>query len=492
MRPQAFASLLLLVPSVLQAQQSAAPACECERTLAFVADYVERNYAGFPDKVTPATRPAYRRLRAELSGQAREARTDAACHPVLARYVEFFRDRHLSVSFENSSSGGAGGAAAIRARFADWPSRPLPEAEVRAYLDRHRDDLAPPEGIWEAVGADYRLAVLRSPEGEGRYDAVVLRADSVWWTPGQVKAKLRRTAPGEYATEFYMRDHTPRATAARARSGLLLFADLGPWARVYPGNTAGYDPERYRASRNAEFGVRELDPQTALIQLPSFNGRHATKVDSLIRAHRELLTRTPNLIIDVRGNGGGADLTFQPLRPLLYTAPMVTPGLSIYATEDNIRQAEKLLSQPGFPEEWKGRVRSMVAEMRERPGKFLPAPDDTFRLAAVLPNPRRVAVLTDRFCASSCESFVWNALQSDKVTVYGENTGGLLDYGNVTTVETPCPAFRLRNPTARSTRVDTQPLDLVGITPEVRIPEGVVYPLEWVHQHLKEQSGTAP
>jgi C-terminal processing protease CtpA/Prc len=178
-------------------------------------------------------------------------------------------------------------------------------------------------------------------------------------------------------------------------------------------------------------------------------------------------------------------MSFHPLRPLLYTQAVVTPGLSLHATKDNIRSVEKFLETTELSSELEEVVEGMLSKMHEHRGAFVPGQDDVFKLDGALPRPERVAVLADRGCVSSCESLVWAALQSDKTTVFGENTGGFTDYGDVVPVETPCPAIRLNNPISRSNRIDEgMALDNIGIDPDVRVPPDVLYWIEWVRERL--------
>jgi hypothetical protein len=510
MRPSRFPAAGALLAWTLAAPgAAAADTCECAASFAHVTGYVERNYAGFPDKVTAATRAEYAAARDALGARAAAvpAGDDAACHALLVAYIDLFRDRHLSVSYRpappaGGAGAGAGGDAAppgddaIRARFADRPARAVTEEEARALLAQRQQVRSPIEGIWEMVGADYRLAVLPpapaelpgGPPAPRRYEAVTLRADGAWWVPGQIKARLEETGPGRFAVEFFMRDHTPRGTTAELADGVLVVEGLSPWARVWPDDVAGYDPERSRADASRELAVRRLDEETLVVRLPDFNGRLAPRIDSLVQAHREELARTPHLILDVRGNGGGADISFHPFRPLFYTRPIITAGLSMLATAENIASFEALLAERGLPADLLGLLERYVQEARAHEGGWVPAPADTFRLAAALPAPRRVAILADRWCASSCEALLLAARQSDKVTIYGENTGGLTDYGNVMTVATPCPSLRLHVPTARSGRLPAEAYDLVGIPPDVRIPPSVLYPVEWVSGRMKDEA----
>jgi pimeloyl-ACP methyl ester carboxylesterase len=471
--------------------RSAADTTDCPSILAFTIGWVERNYPGFQDKVGAAERPAYAAMVGRLQPRAAAAREPAACHTVLAEYIAWFQDHHLGVAVDAPPPSAA---AAIRepaepgeAAYAvsDWPTRAVTEESVRGELLR-RGAWSPVEGIWEVVGADYRLAVVpaeASPRGP-RYDAVILRAGMSGWSPGEVKARLEETSPGRFEVEYFMGNRTSRSTTAELRRGLLLLDGLSRWARMHPGDEAGYDPARFRADTGAETSVRRLDDRTMLIRLPSFGPAHATKIAELVRERWADLTSTPDLIIDVRGNHGGTDVSFYPLRPLFYTRPLVTEGLSIFATADHIAYGENLVEEA--PPAYRAHLEEMVARMREFAGGFVTAAADTFRLEGPLPMPRRVAVLTDRGCASSCEAFVLAARQSDKVTLYGDNTGGLTDYGNVIPVATPHPAIRLYVPTARSNRLPEESYDVVGIPPDVRLPSEVLFPLEWVQEQLRD------
>jgi hypothetical protein len=457
--------------------------CDCAELFAWTAGYLERNYPGFRDKVTPATRAEHDALRERLARAAATPADGDACQPILDAYVAWFRDPHMSM-FRLGQDGRPSDPDAIRARFADWPSRAVSEAEVR---ERTAQD--PPagdalDGIWEIAGANYRLAMVPG-EAPGSWEAVVLEADGVWWTPGQVKGRFRRTAEGEFEAETFLGNHDAVHHTARLRNGVLRLAAGGVWVRTWPDNPSGYDRARYRASANRSLAVRQLDDRTMLVQIPSFDGSLAERIDSLVEANWARLTATPDLIIDVRGNRGGADRSFQALRPLLYTGPVVKEGLAVYATEENVNAVLAFAQEFRMPADMRAQVDSLVARMRARLGELLVSPPDTATLDSVLPLPQRIAVLTDRFCASSCEAFIQVALQSDKVTVYGDNTGGYLDYGHVMPVRTPCPAFDLNMPIARANHLRKRAYDNVGIPPEVRVPDDVVYWLEWVHEWLR-------
>ena len=150
--------LLTALPTLALAQNPAPPrrppppaACGCAQNFARTVQLIEANYAGYRDKVTPATRPRLDSLTAAIRAQADTARA-GACRLVLAKWLGFFRDGHLYV--QNGRVPAAATATAIRARFANAPRLPW----TRAYLDNPALSKKPLEGIWR--GSVYDIYIL--------------------------------------------------------------------------------------------------------------------------------------------------------------------------------------------------------------------------------------------------------------------------------------------------------------------------------------------
>ena len=464
------------------APHAAAQTGDCSRVFTFVTETVRANYAGWDDKVTPATRDSLDRLTDRLRARAAAAGDASACVEHLRAWTAFFQDGHLGIGFSPAGGSAAASDDAVRARFAAWPRVAVTEEDVRTALDRRAGRLDPAEGIWESIGSPYRLAVVRAPDGDG-FAAVVLRADGAWWTAGQVKARFAPAEAG-YAVRFYLRDHSERAMTARIDRNLMRFSDGFVWARLYPAAEDDVAPEAYTASLNGALSVRRMDDSTMLVQVPSMHHTQAPLLDSLLRAHHDEIVRTPNLVIDVRDNGGGSDLTYQPLLPLIYTDTVRSPGVSIRATGLNVENFEDILADSTFPESSKPAVRELVAGLRASAGGMYSRGGSAWAADSVLPLPRRVGVLMNGGCASSCEQFVLAARASRKVTLYGENTAGVLDFANVARVATPDPSIRLNYPTSRSNRLPADPVDPHGIAPQVRVPGDEIFPLDWVRRAL--------
>jgi C-terminal processing protease CtpA/Prc len=230
-----------------------------------------------------------------------------------------------------------------------------------------------------------------------------------------------------------------------------------------------------------------------VLRLPNFGQSDKAPIDKLVAENRARLLATPYLVVDVRGNGGGWTSAYDAVTPLLYTDPIFHDGMDAWASPGNIASAREIASSDKFPEAIRAQARGLVARMEASPGQFVTMVDDgELRLDAVLPLPRAVAVLVDRRCASTCEQFVLDARQSRKVKVLGaSNTGGLLDYGNALTTTLPSGERRIHVPTTRSRRLPAMPLDLVGITPDIRLRKDDPDPVASARRYLKSAPAAA-
>lgn len=250
-----------------------------------------------------------------------------------------------------------------------------------------------------------------------------------------------------------------------------------------------------RASRPVEPprrpSVQWLDDSTALLRIPSFGTSWKPVIDSVIANDRARLLATPYLIIDVRRNGGGWTEGYASIIPLIYTGPIRMPGAEAWASAGNMQAARDMIASPQTPEAMKAHGRKVLERMEANPGTYVAfAEDSEKRLDTVFPMPKRVAILADKGCLSTCESFLLEATQSTKVTVLGtENTGGFLDYGNLRRIDLPSGERRLFMPMTRSRRLPAMPLDAIGLAPDVRIPKGEADAIEFARRFLRTGRG---
>jgi hypothetical protein len=467
-------------------QDSGAGAPTCQAELAWVTGFAATNYSGFETKTAGDRLDAYQELVRELDAEAAVAGTAAECDVILGRWAGFFRDGHLSLRRRGPApaepAGPAPSDAEIRARFADWPVRDQTEASARAALDALGEERSAVEGIWESSDAAYRGIVLRDEAVPGRYVMSILRADSVWWLPGQVKAVFDASVDAAYDIRFFMRDHSEQAWTGSIDRNVLVMGQGSTWFRLYPAQPDDLSRDAYLDSRNRRFAARSAGPGTVVLHLPSFED--PVRVDSLFEAEGERIRGADRLLIDLRGNGGGSDYNYRELIPLVYTDPIVLITNEVLATTANIAANAALAADTTIPAGIRDHLVRQVEDMRSVEGGWLPYPDRTHEEPTVLERPVRVAVLVDGRCASSCEQFLLAARQSRKVTLYGEPTAGILDFGNVRSAEMPGGTLRLFYPTTRSKRLPDAPVDGIGILPDVPVPDGEKDPVSWVLDRL--------
>ncbi|HEY2558931.1 MAG TPA: S41 family peptidase [Caldimonas sp.] len=245
-------------------------------------------------------------------------------------------------------------------------------------------------------------------------------------------------------------------------------------APIRPGGADAFEPPTMSDPMAPRFRV--LGTNTALLTLPTFGDRYASLIDTLVAEHRQEIVSRPYLIVDVRRNGGGSDASYAPLLPLFAANITRTIGAEFLATADNIAASQAVCKLPATSTEACRKFMTPVIEaMRAAPAGTYVLPDseravDVETPEHVLENPRRIAVLIDHACGSSCEEFVLAVRQSFKVKTFGRPTYGSLDYSNLRPHDLPSGRRRLFYATSRSLRLPLFPVDAAGIAPDQFLP----------------------
>lgn len=238
------------------------------------------------------------------------------------------------------------------------------------------------------------------------------------------------------------------------------------------------------------FVFQQLDADMVYLKLENFSDNQG--LSELYQEASSAISKSKNLIIDVRVNHGGSDGLYYPLLPYLLGAGQsleeVTGqpehGMEILYTERNVdlRLAmfeENLADQALLPEE-RAFIEAFRDDLLAKRGqgfvRYEAAEDEGGEQVVGLADaPERVVVLSDVTCGSSGDNFVWLASLLDKVTVMGRPTMGILDYANCCYAD--FEQFRLVFPTSRYLGIDAgEGLTDQGIQPHIHIP--------WTPEHL--------
>jgi C-terminal processing protease CtpA/Prc len=234
---------------------------------------------------------------------------------------------------------------------------------------------------------------------------------------------------------------------------------------------------------NYNFEAKLLNENTLYFNIPSFSWEAKPMVDSLFEAQKENLSKSSNLIIDLRNNGGGSDDVYGVISPYLYTQPIKGIGVDIWATPDNIKGWELVLEDPDIPAESKEEIQKLVEKMKLQVNQNINIVEDVI-VSSLTPLlfPKNVVILINEKCASTTEQFLLEARQSTKVTLMGQNTSGTLDYSNLRESNFCEMPYLLYAPTTRSRRIDIgEGIDGIGIKPAIYLNEKE----DWIQEALK-------
>lgn len=196
-------------------------------------------------------------------------------------------------------------------------------------------------------------------------------------------------------------------------------------------------------------------------------------------------------VIDLRGNPGGDSTKGKQMAVILYgvqTADQVPmPKKTIYrqrsleswAAMINLTwmQMQSMSEkQQAIPDYVKGNYQSMIEYYNKALEAAMPPVDteelgnENIDLANVIQFP--VYVLIDKGCGSSCELTVEALEKLQAVQTIGENTTGVVQYGNVGGVYLSKSHIVIRLPTQGAIYADQRQVEKSGYTPKVRVTPG--------------------
>lgn len=449
---------LIIAIACLNIQLSSAQNCSCEDKLRFVKAQVEANYAGFHDKVNSDNIQVYESLTQAYFDSAKKINRSSSCFILLTDWLKFFKDGHVQIA--GNIETGEPDSISLQERIKNAETIDLSPAKLKEL----KQSPIPEEGIYINDDSTYTVAIVSNKTDYRDFVGIIIDSKTDLWKKGQVKIEIRKRGKHQYSALVYLRDHSYRVREFTFDGTTF----NGEWIKMLP------KPARPHKNQHAGFEnllAKKINESTLYVQIASFDMSNAASIDSLFKANETLLKSTRNLIIDLRGNGGGSDFSFHPILPYIYTHPVISIGVDVWSTEDNINAwRSMILESPDVPAESKEGIKTLLTEMEHNTGKFVnSAGDDTLILDKVLPFPKKVVILVDKHCGSTTEEFLLIAKQSSKVTIMGEQTGGVLDYANVRfSKPSPCKDITLFYATTRSRRIDKgMAIDNIGIKPKI-------------------------
>ena len=443
------------IPFLMQAK------CNCQEEFSKIKNHLESNYAGFKDKVKTSNINKYKDFTADKEHVAAQAKNKMQCYFVINQWMSYFNDNHLYTGLKTEA------IEKIQPQKlqTDFPIEKLAVSEA---LIKKLESAKGIEGIYTKKGEGFSIAVLKNKNPFRDYVAVVIKSSDSKFENGSVLAELKEKSAKEYFL-LYNSSHMLAFATIKPKDGELISGFFKNGREIV--NKTNYN-----------FEAKLLNESTIYFNIPSFSWESKPTIDSLFASNKVNLSKSSNLILDLRNNGGGSDDVYYIISPYLYTQPIKGIGVDMYASNDNIKGWELMLQDSNLPSDNKAEYQKMVDKLKLKLNQNVNIVEDYIDSSYTpLLFPKNVVILINEGCASSTEQFLLEAIQSKKVTLMGQNTSGTLDYSNLRESDFCDMPYRLWSPTTRSRRIDIGAgIDGIGIKPNIYLTEKQ----DWIEEAL--------
>jgi hypothetical protein len=220
--------------------------------------------------------------------------------------------------------------------------------------------------------------------------------------------------------------------------------------------------------------INKLDSNTILFSMPDFSGGYVKIYDSLIKANQADLTRCKTLIIDIRNNLGGTARCFRELVQYICVKPILTVETFKLASEDLIENARKVnqnyidKSDTVKANSSKVYLTNLIANR----DSFLYSPPDTIACGAKTTSIKNIGILTNNCTRSAAELMVLYLRDIPNLKVFGDFTGGAVDYLDILNFKMPISKYGLWIASAKRKITSNAPAyDNIGIKPDIPISD---------------------
>ena len=443
--------------------------CNCEKEYDYVVGYFEANSPAFQKiKINDKEHSEYQKAEASLRIKAKAETDHDHCIVYLDEYVNLLKDHHSGIGFnlKRIDLGSDEKIASFKSSeiYKQFHKRKIDTTEILSnYKNKDVTDI---EGIY-TDGRSIQFAVIKDATHKDSYAGVILKPNKLL-DEGHVLLELKAKGNNHYDVVYNV--------------GLLGFNLNRIFKNIVIENgqmhNFGFSKSTGGIPASDNYSFKSLDAKTNYLRLRSFDYRLTQELDSFYITINDAIKSKPNLVIDLRDNGGGSEGSYLKLLSYAYTKPLTIDSAVVWVSPENIKRYE----ESGRPND-----SALIKRMKAaQPYSFIPQAEDaiySWSLDSSTVYPKKIAVLYNRGTASSAEGMILYYMQSDKVITMGEASGGFMGYGNVMSAPTPCGKFTIQCTTIMY--AEKSKYEFTGIEPNVKLTKDqdwVQYARNWLNK----------
>ncbi|MCB9190008.1 MAG: hypothetical protein H6600_06820 [Flavobacteriales bacterium] len=436
--------------------------CNCHDVVISIEKELETNSASFQHQIVINEQFEYYKAHVKLINKlSKKITSKKDCIGLVARLIAIIRDNHLFIDYLESEIPyeSITDTALIRDHYSKEPIilKPI------KYVPKHNEL----EGIWFFQDGSFSVDIFQHKTKLHDFVGTISQSDGLFWLEGQVKLEFFYDSKNELQCLYWRNTRRPQQFAVRINGTTLEIGRLFKFYRDTLNTTENTN------SISDSFEFKELSSKTTYLRIPSFMLDYENTIDSLVHSSIGSIQSHPFLIIDIRNNGGGGNASITPLLPLILTKKEYTDPISasMWVSLDNYNWYDS--TKYDYADTYEDSLYELayVDTLKQYKGTFTPFEFEKGILDTIYNYPKKVAIICNRWSASMTESFILYSREGNKTKVYGENTGGLLSYGDWRPYEVKDLGIWVSITTLHIINKYDLDFEKIGITPDINLQD---------------------
>jgi hypothetical protein len=396
--------------------------CTCSKVYEEVVEKIEENYSGFYDIMDSKFEEYNKVKNKQHVATYNIAIFNFNCYLEIKKYFAFFGDPHLVFLFD-----GKGKPNETRNFFS--ASFPIPAAADSAVKNYHNFL----EGFWVDDNGRYSIKIIGL--SKNHFIGTIVTGDSLYWFSNQVKIDISKKGNNWVAT-FYLKDHSTVIEKLEVEPN---FFKIGRYVRF---SRIGFES----MMEKPQFKFSTVNDKCCYLKIPNFTVENARVIDSLIETNRSVIEKMPNLVIDLRNNGGGSIIGFAKILPLFGKQQFKKYGASFRSSKGTISKIEAYIKDTTLPQSIINGYKKLLIKLNNAKDTMVEiSKTGDYFIDTFYRYPQKIFIFVNEKSASAAEQLLSYAQQSQKVTILGNTTAGATYYNDVNTIALDNCSFLIVN-----------------------------------------------